>query len=72
MCLVDFDLETGDVAIALQLDPAKTISDALGMQGGLDERALSSLVVPYRPHMDCLLAPTKPADAGVRFGCARR
>jgi pilus assembly protein CpaE len=63
VCLVDFDLETGDVAIALQLDPIKTISDALGMQGGLDERALSSLVVPYKAHMDCLLAPTKPADA---------
>ena len=63
VCLVDFDLETGDVAIALQLDPSKTVSDALGMQGGLDERALSSLVVPYKAHMDCLLAPTKPSDA---------
>ena len=63
VCLVDFDLETGDVAIALQLDPTRTISDALGMQGGLDERALASLVVPYKAHMDCLLAPTKPSDA---------
>ena len=63
VCLVDFDLETGDVAIALQLDPTKTISDALGMQGGLDERALSSLVVPYKAHMDCLLAPIRPSDA---------
>ncbi len=33
------------------------------MQGGLDERALASLVVPYKAHLDCLLAPTKPADA---------
>ena len=63
VCLLDFDLETGDVAIALQLDPVRTISDALGMQGGLDERAMSSLVVPYRAQMDCLLAPTRPADA---------
>ena len=63
VCLVDFDLETGDVAIALQLDPTRTISDALGMQGGLDDRAMSSLVVPYKPHLDCLLAPTKPSDA---------
>lgn len=51
------------MAIALQLDPTKTISDALGMQGGLDERALSSLVVPYKAHMDCLLAPIRPSDA---------
>lgn len=63
VCLLDFDLETGDVAIALQLDPTRTISDALGMQGGLDDRALASLVVPYRANMDCLLAPTRPADA---------
>jgi pilus assembly protein CpaE len=63
VCLVDFDLETGDVAIALQLDPTRTVSDALGMQGGLDERALASLVVPYKAKMDCLLAPTKPSDA---------
>ena len=63
VCLLDFDLETGDVAIALQMDPTRTISDALGMQGGLDERTMSSLVVPYKAHMDALLAPTKPSDA---------
>jgi pilus assembly protein CpaE len=33
------------------------------MQGGLDERAMASLVVPYKAHMDCLLAPTRPSDA---------
>lgn len=63
VCLLDFDLETGDVAIALQMDPTRTISDALGMQGGLDERTLASLVVPYKANMDALLAPTKPSDA---------
>ena len=63
VCLLDFDLETGDVAIALQMDPTRTISDALGMQGGLDERAMASLVVPYKANMDALLAPTKPSDA---------
>lgn len=63
VCLLDYDLETGDVAIALQMDPTRTISDALGMQGGLDERALAALVVPYKANMDALLAPTKPSDA---------
>jgi pilus assembly protein CpaE len=63
VCLLDFDLETGDVAIALQMDPTRTISDALGMQGGLDERAVSALVVPYKSNMDAMLAPTKPSDA---------
>lgn len=63
VCLLDYDLETGDVAIALQMDPTRTISDALGMQGGLDERAIAALVVPYKANMDALLAPTKPSDA---------
>ena len=63
VCLLDFDLETGDVAIALQMDPTRTISDALGMQGGIDDRALAALVVPYKANMDALLAPTKPSDA---------
>lgn len=63
VCLLDYDLETGDVAIALQLDPSRTITDALGMQGSLDERGLAGLVVPYKSNMDCILAPTKPSDA---------
>ncbi|MBU6245440.1 MAG: AAA family ATPase [Actinomycetales bacterium] len=63
VCLVDLNLEFGDVAIALQVDPVRTISDALGMQGGLDRRAIESMVIPYRDRLDLLLAPTQPADA---------
>lgn len=63
VCLVDFDLDFGDVAIALQIDPEKTISDALKMQGALDRDAVESLVVTYRPRFDALLAPLKPEDA---------
>jgi pilus assembly protein CpaE len=63
VCLVDFNLTFGDVAIALQIDPTKTISDALGMQGGLDKQGVASLVIPYKERFDVLLAPTQPADA---------
>ncbi len=63
VCLVDFNLEFGDVAIALQVDPVRTISDALGMQGGLDQQGVSSMVIPYKDRLDVLLAPTQPADA---------
>jgi len=63
VCLVDFNLTFGDVAIALQVDPERTISDALGMQGGLDRQGVSSLVIPYKERFDVLLAPTQPADA---------
>ena len=63
VCLVDLNLEFGDVAIALQVEPVRTIGDVLGMQGGLDRRALESLVIPYRDGLDVLLAPVQPADA---------
>lgn len=63
VCLVDLNLEFGDVAVALQIDPVRTISDALGMQGGLDRHALQSLVIGYRDRLDVLLAPVQPADA---------
>jgi pilus assembly protein CpaE len=63
VCLVDFNLTFGDVAIALQIDPTKTISDALGMQGGLDRQGVASMVIPYKENFDVVLAPTQPADA---------
>lgn len=63
VCLVDFNLEFGDVAIALQVEPERTISDAVGMQGGLDPQGVGSLVIKYKEHFDVLLAPTQPADA---------
>lgn len=62
-CIVDLDLQFGDVAIALQLEPVRSMSDALGMQGGIDAQAASSLVVPVREHLDALLAPPRPAEA---------
>ena len=62
VCLVDFNLDFGDVAIALQIEPTRTISDALGMQAGLDQQGVASLVVHYKENFDVLLAPTHPAD----------
>ena len=41
----------------------RTISDALGMQGGLDQHGVSAMVIPYKDRFDVLLAPTQPADA---------
>lgn len=62
-CLVDFDLQFGDVGIALQLEPTRSVGDAIGMSGGIDDQAIASLVLPYRPRLDVLLAPPRPADA---------
>ncbi len=62
-CLVDFDLQFGDVAVALQIEPLRTSADALGMRGTFDDHGISSLLTPYRPNLNLLLGPTRPADA---------
>lgn len=63
ICLVDLDLAFGDVAISVQVEPVRTISDALPMAGHLDTTGAASLLTPYRPGLDLLLAPVTPGDA---------
>jgi pilus assembly protein CpaE len=63
VCVVDLDLSFGDVAISAQLDPARTIVDALPMAGHLDTTGAASLLTHYRPGLDMLLAPVTPGDA---------
>ena len=62
VALLDFDLQFGDVAVALQADPKKTISDAISMQNSLDAMGVRSLMVKQRENLDLLLAPTNPTD----------
>ena len=49
VCIVDLDLAFGDVAISMQLDPARTVVDALPMAGHLDTTGAASLLTRYRP-----------------------
>jgi pilus assembly protein CpaE len=63
VCILDLDLEFGDVAIYFSLNPKVTLSTAMKMQGGLDRKAVESLVTPYKPGVDAILAPTKPSEA---------
>ncbi|GAA2517540.1 AAA family ATPase [Winogradskya consettensis] len=60
--LVDLALQFGDVAIMLQLPPNRSISDAISMGGKVDEAGLRSVITPYRPGWDALLAPSSPAE----------
>jgi pilus assembly protein CpaE len=60
--LVDLALSFGDVAIMLQLVPERSLVDAIPMAGRLDESGLRSLLTPYSPGLDTLLAPAGPAD----------
>jgi pilus assembly protein CpaE len=63
VCLVDLDLAFGDIAIAMQLVPARTIVDAVGMQGNMDATGLQSLLTPHSPGVSTILAPLEPGDA---------
>ncbi len=63
VCIVDLDLAFGDVAINVQLDPMRTVMDALPMAGHLDVTGAASLLAQYGPGLDMLLAPVTPGDA---------
>ncbi len=61
-CLVDLDLAFGDVAITMQLQPQRTIADALGLSA-LDGTAVRSLVTTHSSGVDAILAPVEPGTA---------
>ena len=63
VCLVDLDLSFGDVAIAMQLFPTRSMVDAVTMRDTLDEKGVRSLITPHSPGLDALLAPLEPGDA---------
>jgi Flp pilus assembly CpaE family ATPase len=63
VCVVDLDLAFGDVAISVQLDPARTMVDALSMAGHVDTTGALSLLTRYGPGLEMLLAPVAPGDA---------
>ena len=62
VCLVDLDLQFGDVATALRIHPTKTISNALEMSDSIDIDGLVRVLLRYEDQFDLLLAPTNPAD----------
>jgi pilus assembly protein CpaE len=62
VCVVDLDLAFGDVAIMLQLVPERSVADAVSMGDRLDETGFPSMLTPYGPGVDALLAPSGPAD----------
>jgi Flp pilus assembly CpaE family ATPase len=63
VCVVDLDIAAGDIAISVQLDPVRTLVDAVSMAGHLDTTGAASLLTQYRPGLQMLLAPVTPSDA---------
>lgn len=61
VCIVDFDLQFGDVAVALHAEPTKTISNILDANN-IDQLSLKSVIINKEKNLDLLLAPNNPAD----------
>ncbi|HEX9342865.1 MAG TPA: P-loop NTPase [Actinomycetota bacterium] len=64
VALVDLDLHFGDVAIMLQLFPARTIQDAARASGGgLDPVTMKSFLTRHQSGLWALVAPSEPTVA---------
>jgi pilus assembly protein CpaE len=61
--LLDLDLQFGDAAIMLGLEPEKTIYDFVVAPGELDAEKLSGYVTKHPAGLDILPAPLRPEDA---------
>jgi pilus assembly protein CpaE len=64
VCLVDADLQFGDIAVMLKLTPHHTIVDAVSVLDRMDAPLLDSLLVTHEPSgLRVLPAPLEPAFA---------
>src|SRR5919201_2696922 len=61
--LLDLDLQFGDAAIMLGLEPEKTIYDLVVAPGELDSEKLAGYTTRHASGLDVLPAPVRPEDA---------
>src|ERR671933_122514 len=61
--LLDLDLQFGDAAIMLGLEPDKTIYDLVTAPGELDSEKLAGYTTRHASGLDILPAPLRPEDA---------
>ncbi|HEX5469068.1 MAG TPA: AAA family ATPase [Gaiellaceae bacterium] len=61
--LLDLDLQFGDAAIMLGLEPEKTIYDLVVAPGELDSEKLAGYITRHGSGLDILPAPLRPEDA---------
>lgn len=78
--LVDLDLNNGDVAIMLQLKPARTINDLVAFNGLIDTDTLTTLGTRWSDNLSVVAGPATldspdkatPQDIGALLEVARR
>jgi pilus assembly protein CpaE len=61
--LLDLDLQFGDAAIMLGIEPEKTIQDLVAAPGELDPEKLAGYTTQHPSGLDVLPAPVRPEDA---------
>jgi pilus assembly protein CpaE len=61
--LLDLDLQFGDAAIMLGIEPEKTIFDLVTAPGELDSEKLAGYITQHTCGLDILPAPLRPEDA---------
>jgi pilus assembly protein CpaE len=61
--LIDLDLQFGDAAIMLGVEPEKTIYDLVVAPGELDTEKLAGYITRHTSGLDVLPAPLRPEDA---------
>ena len=63
VCLVDADLQFGDVCLVLQLEPKFTVVNAAAELHRLDEQLINSILTTHHTGLRVLAAPLEPAFA---------
>jgi pilus assembly protein CpaE len=61
--LLDLDLQFGDAAIMLAIEPDRTIQDLMAAPGELDSEKLAGYTLHHNSGVDILPAPIRPEDA---------
>lgn len=80
VCLVDLDVNSGDVAIMLQLTPQRTVNDLVGFNGVIDAEGISSILTRHSDNLSIVAAPVRldsldqasPDDVGKLLDALRR
>ena len=62
-CIVDLDLQFGDVGIMLGMAPERTIVDVCSSMDRLDADLLRGYLTHHSSGLDAMLAPIRPEDA---------
>ena len=65
VCLIDANLQFGDIAIFMKLQASRTLADLAPHAQDLDIDLLKSILIPHTSGVQVLVAPAAPEDAEV-------